>query len=172
MSTLRVNPLPTPSGDAGTPVLQKEWEGGFVDEAVIAAMLARPYVKRSAPQPEDMALSAEDLDFAGWSAPVAPVRETPAPPEPVAISVPRAAPLPAAEPEEARPRQGNLLWWLAGTALALSAILFFSVLPSFLSGPVVPTVEKGTPPGQAKAVSATTFPAQDTSNGEGGAPQP
>lgn len=147
MDPLKLNPLPRFRSEAESPALQMEREG-FVDEAVVSAMIARtPYVKRSVAYPEDLALAADDHDFAGWSLPSAiPLREK-AVPSRAPSSVFHPAPQHAvAEPEEDQPHRANLLWWLAGLACLLSAIFFCSVLFSFFSPSEVPSIKKGAPP--------------------------
>lgn len=149
MNPLTLNPLPgLRSGDDFTSA-QMEREG-FVDEAVVTAMLARPYMKRSVAYPEDLALAADDQDFAGWSLPTtAPFRDTGFPSRAASAVVhPVAAPA-TAEPEEDQPQSGNLLWWLAGLACVLSVIFFSAVLFSFTPQSEAPSIKKGSPPAPA-----------------------
>jgi hypothetical protein len=42
---------------------------GLVDEAVVMALISDTHSGRSMACPEDLALAAEDLDFAGWQLP-------------------------------------------------------------------------------------------------------
>jgi hypothetical protein len=42
---------------------------GLVDEAVVMALISDTHSERSMAYPEDLALAAEDLDFAGWHLP-------------------------------------------------------------------------------------------------------
>jgi hypothetical protein len=65
MDTLSFSPLPfTRTEDiAGSLWIERE---GFVDESVVAAMAIGPRYERSFSYPQDLALAADDLDFAGW----------------------------------------------------------------------------------------------------------
>ncbi len=65
MDKLSFSPLPfTRTEDiAGSLWIERE---GFVDESIVAAMAIGPRYERSITYPQDLALAADDLDFAGW----------------------------------------------------------------------------------------------------------
>jgi hypothetical protein len=158
MNPLTLNPLPgLRSGDDFSSA-QMEREG-FVDEAVVTAMLARPYMKRSVAYPEDLALAADDQDFAGWSLPTPTTfRDTGFPSQAASvIAQPVAAPA-AAEPEEDQPQSGNLLWWLAGLACVLSVVFFSAVLFTFTPQSEAPSIKKGSPPAPATVKEEASLP--------------
>lgn len=61
MDSLSLAPLPTSRADlVGTPQV------GFVDDAVVARLLSPAVASRRTSSPDDLALAADDLDFAGW----------------------------------------------------------------------------------------------------------
>lgn len=104
---------------------------GFVDEAVVMALMTGPLPSRSVAFPEDLALSADDLDFAGWRlSPTLPrVSE-------VTRDIPRRASPPfIEEPGIGAPHLGAHRWWLAGLAGVLSTLLFSVLLLNLSSRP-------------------------------------
>jgi hypothetical protein len=110
---------------------------GFVDDEVVMALLTGPLPQRSNPPPEDLVLSADDMDFAGWClSPKLPARSTvsvsaalPAPTDRRA-----AAPTPTFdEPGLGIPHSGSHRWWIAGLAGALSTMLISLLLLSLSS---------------------------------------
>ena len=122
MQPLFLSPLPTLRTESESTQLQMEREG-FVDEMVIKTMLAPTAISRSMARPSDLALAADDMDFAGWSmSPFATAArsETPQPR--------RARPPVILEPGLEAPHQGSHRWWLAGIAGAFSTILFSALL--------------------------------------------
>jgi hypothetical protein len=68
MNSLRLGPLPSTrlSDESGSLTVGRE---GFVDEAVVMALISDTHSGRSMACPEDLALAADDLDFAGWQLP-------------------------------------------------------------------------------------------------------
>lgn len=163
MNPLNLRPLPAPRSEdeSLTRLMERE---GFVDEAVVTAMLASPYVKRSIANPEDLALAADDQDFAGWSlAPTSPLRVTglpaaPSAPEEVvpALKLSRA---PAADtPEQDQQARGGKLWWMAGIACALSTVFFAAVMFTNFQATEAPVFKKGTPPTPAVQAEKTSAP--------------
>jgi hypothetical protein len=111
---------------------------GFVDEAVVLALINGPRQLRSAACHEDLALAADDLDFAGWQLPNNPparVAETPLRVTP-AISR-RATPPVLVESGIGEPHHGAHRWWLAGLAGAFSTMLFSLLLLTLSSRPPV-----------------------------------
>jgi hypothetical protein len=163
MQPLRVSQLPfvRPEGESKSSVMERE---GFVDEDVVKVMVARPQGSRHVGQQSDLVLSAEDLDFAGWSFPT-----TAATREPQALTVPRIfdeLAKEAASPKplnfaRARPTEPetNHRWWLAGlagvvTTVGFSLILIKLIAPLSFSVPQVKP-EKLTESVPAKAAVAT-----------------
>lgn len=135
MNPLRLSPLPILRAADESASLMGERDG-FVDEAVVTAMVFGPTVTtRQAPYPEDLALAADDLDFAGWklSPPphprlleTAPLSESP---------LRRPAPPVIEEPGLGLPHSGSHRWWLAGLAGVLSTMLFSLLLLNLSSRP-------------------------------------
>ena len=69
MSPLTLAPLPSPRSDHPSHSWQME-EDGFVAESVVqAVMLIQSSPFRRQCDPNDLALAADDLDFAGWHSP-------------------------------------------------------------------------------------------------------
>ncbi len=116
-----------------SPSLQMEREG-FVDEAVVSALVSGPQSSRSLPYPDDLILSVDDMDFAGWQlAASPPVRSAEVPPHVIDAILRRAAPPVVTEPGLGVPHLGSHRWWLAGLAGALSTMLFSVLLLSLAS---------------------------------------
>lgn len=132
MNSLGLSPLPTLRTDDESTSFLMEKEG-FVDEAVVAAMVAAPHhISRSQPIHADLALSSDDLDFAGWSFPAAsPARQPVVAPRHEATSPARRPEPPViCEPGLGASHQGNHRWWIAGLAGILSTMLFSVLLLS------------------------------------------
>lgn len=135
MNPLRLSPLPVlrAEDEAGSLLMERE---GFVDEAIVAAMVFGPTsTSRQVPHPQDLALAADDLDFAGWklsSPPPVRMVETKSHSE-----VPRRRPAPPVieEPGLGVPHSGSHRWWLAGLAGVLSTMLFAVLLLHLSSRP-------------------------------------
>lgn len=130
MNPLRLSPLPTLRADdeSGSRLMERE---GFVDEAVVAAIVKGNLHTRSVAYPDDLALAADDSDFAGWRLSKAvPARSPEVPPQVIDAIVRRAAPPVVSEPGLRLSRQGNHRWWLAGLAGVLSTMLFSVLLLS------------------------------------------
>src|SRR5688572_16268192 len=122
MQPLQLTPLPTVRTESEAGSLQMEREG-FVDELAIAAMTAPARITRSMAKPSDLALAADEMDFAGWSlSPFdrAGIRTAAAPR--------RATPPVIAEPGLGEPHSGSHRWWLAGLAGIFSTMLFSALL--------------------------------------------
>jgi len=133
MNPLQLSPLPTSRSDDDSGSLLMEREG-FVDEAVVAALVTRPlHASRTMAYPEDLVLAADEMDFAGWSTFSGPLQRGPeVPPQVIEAIVRRAAPPQTEEPGLGQPHAGSPRWWLAGLAGILSTMLF-SVLLMTLS---------------------------------------
>lgn len=128
MNPLRLSPLPTLRADdeSGSVLMERE---GFVDEAVVAAMVKGNLHTRSVAYPDDLALAADDSDFAGWRlSKEVPARSPEVPPQVIDAIVRRAAPPVVSEPKLGSPRQGSHRWWLTGLAGVLSTMLFSVLL--------------------------------------------
>ena len=135
MSPLRLSPLPTTRADEDSPALAFERD----------APVYPPAASRKVPFPADLALSADDLDFAGWALP--PRRSA------ARAEVPRRpAPPVIAEPGLGSPHAGSHRWWMAGLAGILSSSLF-SILLLHLSAKPGNTIEAFNLP-HAKAAAA------------------
>lgn len=65
MKPLTVSPLPSvrPDDDPDSWLMER---GGFVDEEVVTAIMAKPVQIALAPVPRNQMLTSEDIDFAGW----------------------------------------------------------------------------------------------------------
>lgn len=98
---------------------------GFVDEDAIAHLLFPAQTERLAPSFGDLALSADEGDFAGWAIPsVSPFREIAEKQE-----LEKALELPETEPGIGVPHRGGHRWWIAavaGTSAALIMSGFFT----------------------------------------------
>jgi hypothetical protein len=133
MPDLGLSPLPSLRANEESSQFLMEREG-FVDEAVVAALRAASASPvRSVGYPEDLALAADDLDFAGWQLSKPTVNRHPeVPPQVIAAIVRRATPPAPIEVGIGNPHHGNHRWWLAGLA-GITATLLFAVLLFFLS---------------------------------------
>ena len=143
MDPLRLSPLPVLRAEDEKGSLQMERQG-FVDEDVVAALVLGPNVhSRQSAYPEDLALAADDLDFAGWSLSAPPGPRLIFPPSSVIIAPssadesPRrpAPPVMEEEPGLDSPHSGSHRWWLAGLAGVLSTMLFSLLLLNLSSRP-------------------------------------
>lgn len=65
MTPLSLAPLPTTRADENSTPWQNG-QVGFVDDAVVARLITPARTPRLESCPEDLALAADDLDFAGW----------------------------------------------------------------------------------------------------------
>lgn len=118
LQTLR--PLPCQRTDEGIQNLAVERDG-FVDDAVVFALMAGPVQQRHAADADQLVLSADDMDFAGWS--LSPELRL----EP--LETRRAAPpVLEDEPGLGEPHRGSHRWWIAGLAGAFSTLLFSMLL--------------------------------------------
>jgi hypothetical protein len=135
MKSLRLSLLPSVRQNEESGSLRMEREG-FVDEAAVTALLSGPTHLRSSTYSEDLALAADDLDFAGWQVPSTPVaRPAEFPPQVIDAIVRRAAPPQLNEPGIGSPHFGSHRWWLAGLAGVFSTLLFALLLVTLSSRP-------------------------------------
>lgn len=120
MKPLVLNSLPTQRADELSPLLMMEREG-FVDEAVVTALLRSHQPGRRTADPEDLALTADDLDFAGWRlSKEIPVRAAEVPPRVIDAIVRRAAPPATHKP--VRGSAGSLRKWRMAAVALLSRL--------------------------------------------------
>jgi len=127
MPPLNLRPLPLHPAGEPSRAADEERGAGFVDDAVILAIVAGPPATRQGPLAANPALAASEMDFAGWRLPAAP---------PAAASQPgarRAAPPAIEEPGIGEPHRGSHRWWLAGLAGATSTLLFSALLLTLAS---------------------------------------
>ena len=126
MNRTRLTMLPSQRYDnpSEMPVMERD---GFVDDAVVLALLAGPIQTRKLADSGDLVLSADDMDFAGWCLPAAP-----------AAAPRRPAPPVLEEPGLGEPYKGHHRWWLASLAGALSSLVFSLLLFSLASRQVSP----------------------------------
>ncbi len=128
MNPIQLSPLPSNRATEDSGPLQMEREG-FVDEAVVLALVRGPRHLRSTAYPADLALAADDLDFAGWQLPsAAPIRAPEIPPQVISAIVRRATPPTLEESGIGIPHRGSHRWWLAGLAGVLATMLFSLLL--------------------------------------------
>lgn len=162
MNPLQLSLLPSIRANDESGLLQMEREG-FVDEAVVLALISGPRHLRSTACHEDLALAADDLDFAGWQLPATPrARAAEIPPRVIDAIVRRATPPVLEEPGIGAPHEGTHRWWLAGLAGAFSTMLFSLLLLSLSSRQPVahestpsPTVATPAKPNPARTAAAT-----------------
>jgi hypothetical protein len=131
MNPLGVSPLPSTrtEDETGSFLLERD---GFVDEDVVTALVSAPHHPvRATGYHEDLALSADDMDFAGWrlSKETTP-RRPEVPPQVIEAILRRAAPPAIREPGIGVSHTGSHRWWLAGLAGVLSTMLFSLLLLS------------------------------------------
>jgi hypothetical protein len=104
---------------------------GFVDDDVIASLLAAPSVQRLSAMHSDMVLSSDVDDFAGWAvqrhSPFRVIAE-----QQERAALPPAAETDSSEPGLGRPHRGGHRWWIA-TATGISSSLILSLLFSNLA---------------------------------------
>jgi hypothetical protein len=122
---LQLAPLPAVCSDDqrtyATPI-----PDGFVDDEVIASLIALPESYRTSSSPTDLILSSDENDFAGWSVP----RPSPfrAIAERQALAVARMETTPEeAEPGIGQPHRGQHRWWIAAVA-GVSTAMVLSLL--------------------------------------------
>lgn len=133
MNPLRLSPLPCLRSDEGSAVSATERDG-FVDEAVVLALVAGSPVSRRISPPADLVLAADDMDFAGWYLPSSPAAR---PSGTVSFPLEAASRRPAEpvldEPGIGESHRGSHRWWLAGLAGAISTLLISLLLLSLSS---------------------------------------
>ncbi|MDP3849959.1 MAG: hypothetical protein Q8Q59_05600 [Luteolibacter sp.] len=121
MTRLNLTPLPCERfhGESTPPSHDRD---GFVDDAVVRALITGPVQPRPQGFCKDLALLADDIDFAGWRLP----GERPAPSD--EGNPRRAAPPAMEEPGIGDAHRGSHRWWLAGMAGAMSTLVISALL--------------------------------------------
>lgn len=137
MNPLSLSPLPSIRASDESEQLQMEREG-FVDEvAVLALMRDSQHLRRTA-YPEDLVLTADDSDFAGWQLSTAtPSRSPEVPPQVISAIVARATPPRLASPNVVPISSGSYGWWRAGLVAIFGSLLYSLFLISISSRPQV-----------------------------------
>ncbi len=127
MNPLSLSPLPTHRDDDPSSMRLMEREG-FVDEAVVTALVRASHLGRSVADPTDLALAADDLDFAGWrlSRSVT-VRSAEVPPQVIDAIVRRSMPSTTGKAKHSSQPSRRARWWVAGLA---GVLILPVVLPS------------------------------------------
>jgi hypothetical protein len=120
MNRLNLSPLPCARLSEETQSPSAEHQG-FVDDAVVLALLTGPTESRPHENFETLALAADETDFAGWRLPFGQAAQT------TQITARRPAP-PEFEESIGEPRRNRHRWWLAGFAGAISTLLVSALL--------------------------------------------
>jgi hypothetical protein len=135
MNPLSLSPLPTLRSDDESDRHLMEREG-FVDEAVVAALVKGNPPSRSAACPDDLALAADDFDFAGWRLSKAEtVRSPEVPPQVIDAIVRRAAPPVVGRSRPESEPQAKYRWWFVGSAGVIASLLFSILLLTLSARP-------------------------------------
>jgi hypothetical protein len=122
MQPLKLSPLPCAIPAEENPAVIRG-ECGFVDEAVVRALMAGPvFTPKLENARVEVAAKGNALDFAGWCLP-APAAAALVPdhtrhPDPPVLG----------EPGLGEPHRGPHRWWLAGMAGATCSLLFSALL--------------------------------------------
>lgn len=136
METLPLTPLPLETSEdaKGYRRIQNE---GFLDEAVVRAVVDRGAYERVFVKPEEMVLSSSEDDFAGWALPVAsPFRGLMELENQASVAAPARQPAPPVlderfpEPGLAEPHTGGHRWWLFGLSGAMTCAILSLTLVS------------------------------------------
>lgn len=147
MHPFKFTPFPNLRSDAACEAAFPDRDG-FVDDAVVQALVAGPMNSRQAADPRSLVLAADDMDFAGWSlSTTLPPRSIQAAQSHPEVVTRRPAPPEITEPGIGEPHRGSHRWWLAGLAGAFSAVLFSVLLLSLSSRipanpPEISSIEK------------------------------
>ncbi|QTN32761.1 hypothetical protein HZ994_10595 [Akkermansiaceae bacterium] len=137
MDTLSLAPLPSETTEQSRSLRRSRVEG-FIDENVVSRVIERGAYDRHPVQPEGMALSSSEDDYAGWALPVtSPFREMTESPStsPAVVRLPGMPRLRKdAEPGVGAPYEGGHRWWLFGMSGALAcgimALTFLGIAQS------------------------------------------
>ena len=145
MKPLELTLMPCPRSGDGENSAERN-SHSFVDDEVVMALVNGPVSRRAQGSRDDLALVADECDFAGWNlgGVVPPVtRAASSTPQEKADDACRRRATPPSwdEPGIGEPHRGEHRWWVAGLVGALSTILFSAVLFS-LSTRAVPLSEE------------------------------
>ena len=125
MKPLSLSPFPTRRAhdDSASHLTERD---GFVDETVVTALVRENHLGRSVAYPDDLALAADDLDFAGWSLTKSvPARSAEVPPQVIDAIVRRASPHVSQDLRRSSSQPKNSRHWLVGLAILLIATMIF-----------------------------------------------
>lgn len=161
MDPLHLSPLPVhrATEESGSLLFERE---GFVDESVVAALRTRHLsCGRQIANPQDLALAADDLDFAGWMlAPSLPQRAIESQ-KLKTLPTRRATPPELVEYGIGQPHSGKHRWWLAGLAGIFSTLLFSVLLLNLANRK---SAHFGTLSAPLKAVVSASLPEAQTNS--------
>lgn len=131
MHPLKLTPLPSMRPD-DQPGQFAGGQDGFVDEAVVLALMAGPIPLRHTPPSGELVLTGDDMDYAGWCLKDALPAHAPEIARPLALETTprRPAPPTLGEPGIGEPHSGSHRWWLAGFAGVLSTVVVTVLLHS------------------------------------------
>jgi len=133
-------PMPIqPSDGEAMPAWCKS--GEFVDESRLALLIGTPLCSRTIPMPDDLVLTADENDFAGW---MLPTRTPPLTnPEAKPAALPRETAATLEIPDEANHPTSS--WWICSSAGAFCTLLFAFLLltlawrpPAIAAGAALP----------------------------------
>ncbi len=159
MHPLSLSPFPSTRHEDESISLQTE-RGSFVDEDAVAELVNGPRYPRSTPFPNDLILSVDDMDFAGWQLSSVPApRAAEVPPQVINAILRRATPPMIEEPGIGTPHLGSHRWWLAGLAGVLSTLLFSLLLLTLAQRSSDPARSWMAPQFLSRAQEITTPPA-------------
>lgn len=162
MNPVNLNPLPSRRTQEDSNALKMEREG-FVDEAVVLALVNSPRHTRSNPYPADLALAADDLDFAGWQVTSAgPARRPEVPPQVISAIIRRASPPALEESKSSGHPDSSHHWWMAGLVGIVSAVLLSVLCIALFSRAHHPEIKT---PASSQSTSLMS-PVEDHSNSE------
>jgi hypothetical protein len=132
MKHLQISALPCLRTDDSD--MQTVERDGFVDDKVILALLSGTPATRPPVDMGELALAADEMDFAGWKlSHILPEGTTGAVFPPPESNARRPAPPVLEEPGLGQPHHGSHRWWLAGLAGTLSTLLLSLLLLSLSS---------------------------------------
>jgi hypothetical protein len=137
MQPLTLSPLPSQRAEdpSGSQFLEQE---GFVDEGVVRSMVSGTYFSRTTAYPEDLALAADDSDYAGWQVTQSRMpRAAEVPPQVISAIVRHSTP-PTAGNTVRHSQAGKRRWWLAGLALSLSSLGVLALMSARSHAPAMP----------------------------------
>lgn len=164
MDTLTLRPLPTDTRNETRDQLRLR-NDGFVDEVVVAGVIAQGTYERVFVKAEDMVLSSSEEDYAGWALPVpSPFRgmreteaATPAPMRQPAPPVPTLS-----EAGIETPYAGGHRWWLFGACGVMTCGLLSLTLLSLAQRSEIHGITAGYMPVPIQSELPATLPDEPT----------